>query len=1159
MMKKATKYGILIFAAVLVVAMAFAGAASADEKTVSSWADLKSKVEEWTDKNTMRTIYVDKDITIERTGSFPNKAYYQINVYGNVTIMPATNAKGNKVTINADQKNRIFEVNSGASLTLAGNSGKKLILTGGGTGPIWAIAYGGAVKIDDGGTLFLNDGCTITNCKVSVITFDYGGGVYVDNGGLFVMNGGAITGCSADYGGGVYVADGAKFILENGEISGCSASIVGDLVYVYGDGVFEMNNGHLTDSAEIGSDAVHLFGGTFNMTGGTIDTCVDEGVYINGGMFNMTGGTITRCGTQGVHVAGGVFEMNDGSIIGSKNSGVVVENDAVFTMNGGKITGCTTPTSGGGVYVDDGTFEMNADAVISDCGAGRHGGGVYVKNSTFTMHGGNITGCYADVGGGVYDQDSTFIMDGGDIFGCTAKAWLSTVIYERGGGVYVGTKGTFTMTGGNITKCTAHDNGGGVFVERLFADYTGIFSVSGTATVKDNTKKGETNNVYLDVWPGLYPPHTQKMAVLNFIGPFSGDIGIANPAGEPDVQFGTADAYYEDAANFSSDDGRYLGYLMKNSDTYLLVWADKYAISVDTVYHGTLTANRTEAAANTSVQVVAAADPGYHLNATCWYNASDADNRTYFEDSFKLPGNHGIPVHYVNVSGDFQPNVTVISLDQNGGHGGTAAVNATYGESTFNTSIANPQRTGHIFVGWNLSDSGDELIDVNGTLVSDLSGYTTDGNWTYTGSHGGEVGVIANWSAIIYNVTVIDDGYGTASANISSGSIGTPFLLTVDSVTEGYEFKEWYILDGGVIIDENNVSQIYDRDVIIKALFQKTGSAPVATGSITVNIVWPTDGPLTSAYIQLMPSTKYEELPAPSGSYTHTFTEVEPGVYSVDITYVYADTNATVRKANVLADNTAGPDYTASVSVTLPGLCANTEIIKDENTSIREIKADGLVEEAEYWAFNLSGNVTVTLTLTEDAMSGSQYQFIQDIRQMMPSVNVSGLQPINATVWLSSDDGIRGLSETETVFELYVPFDGQGKYDIRVFRSHNGTTAELQRLNARPVQGTWMDGTYFIGPQGIYIYTDKFSFYAIGYSSTASAVYTPSSSHQTGYTVILPDSVNTTQKPTQNPTPAATQAPTQMPTTQPTQKSPAPVIGLIAGLGIAAVLLRLRR
>ncbi|MBE7075439.1 MAG: hypothetical protein E7375_00005, partial [Clostridiales bacterium] len=80
---------------------------------------------------------------------------------------------------------------------------------------------------------------------------------------------------------------------------------------------------------------------------------------------------------------------------------------------------------------------------------------------------------------------------------------------------------------------------------------------------------------------------------------------------------------------------------------------------------------------------------------------------------------------------------------------GTASVTATYGVSTRFT-ITNPQRTGYTFAGWKLSN-GTKLINVDGTLVANVSGYTdANGKWV----HDGDVTVSAMWTINEYTLTI---------------------------------------------------------------------------------------------------------------------------------------------------------------------------------------------------------------------------------------------------------------------------------------------------------------------------------------------------------------------------------------------------------------------
>ncbi|MDD3349387.1 MAG: S-layer homology domain-containing protein [Eubacteriales bacterium] len=82
----------------------------------------------------------------------------------------------------------------------------------------------------------------------------------------------------------------------------------------------------------------------------------------------------------------------------------------------------------------------------------------------------------------------------------------------------------------------------------------------------------------------------------------------------------------------------------------------------------------------------------------------------------------------------------------------------------------------------------------------------------------------------LYSVTVQNDGNGTASASLNSAAEGAEVTLTA-SANPGYQWKEWQVLSGGVIV-VNNTFYMLGFDAVVKAIFEET---PAAT--YTVDLV----------------------------------------------------------------------------------------------------------------------------------------------------------------------------------------------------------------------------------------------------------------------------------------------------------------------------------
>ena len=80
------------------------------------------------------------------------------------------------------------------------------------------------------------------------------------------------------------------------------------------------------------------------------------------------------------------------------------------------------------------------------------------------------------------------------------------------------------------------------------------------------------------------------------------------------------------------------------------------------------------------------------------------------------------------------------------------------------------------------------------------------------------------------------------------------------------------------------------------------------------------------------------------------------------------------------------------------------------------------------------------------------------------------------------------MSTTTNLMEIIIPYDMTGKSNITVYRNHGGSTTAFRQLSTRPVSGAATDGTYYLDTTNhlIYVYTQKFSTYAIGYTVPSS-------------------------------------------------------------------------
>lgn len=169
--------------------------------------------------------------------------------------------------------------------------------------------------------------------------------------------------------------------------------------------------------------------------------------------IDLNGHTITAANNQrAFNINGGTLEIKDsvgngiiqgnGTVTGSGGAIYMEGSGSALTISGGTIQGFTASTSGGGVYMSDGTFNMTGGA-IENCTA-PEGAGVKMypdsgNTCTFTMSDlAEIKNCSNDGVSIAWSGTSKFIMSGGTIdnnkgYGLWTSARSNTEILLSGG------------------------------------------------------------------------------------------------------------------------------------------------------------------------------------------------------------------------------------------------------------------------------------------------------------------------------------------------------------------------------------------------------------------------------------------------------------------------------------------------------------------------------------------------------------------------------------------------------------------------------------------------------------------------------------------------------------------------------------------------------
>ncbi|MBR5012714.1 MAG: InlB B-repeat-containing protein, partial [Clostridia bacterium] len=177
-----------------------------------------------------------------------------------------------------------------------------------------------------------------------------------------------------------------------------------------------------------------------------------------------------------------------------------------------------------------------------------------------------------------------------------------------------------------------------------------------------------------------------------------------------------------------------------------------------------------------------------------WFMETKFENEVTEDTIVKTASNHSIYAKWT-------ANTYAITLNQNGADiEGTLSVEAVY-EVTTSFEIVNPQKVGYSLEGfYSAPAEGVKVIDVNGRLMTNVTGYTNqDGKW----ARAENTTLYAVWKENTYTLTldalkgtlpatagwtIIDDGH-KATKQVQFNS---PYGILIEPVLNGYRFDGWY-------------------------------------------------------------------------------------------------------------------------------------------------------------------------------------------------------------------------------------------------------------------------------------------------------------------------------------------------------------------------------
>ena len=206
-----------------------------------------------------------------------------------------------------------------------------------------------------------------------------------------------------------------------------------------------------------------------------------------------------------------------------------------------------------------------------------------------------------------------------------------------------------------------------------------------------------------------------------------------------------------------------------------------------------------------------------------------------------------------------------------------------------------------------------------------------------------------------YTVTVSNDGNGTGTATPSTAAAGTTIILTA-MPKEGYQFKEWQVISGGVTI-KNNKFTMPDNNVEVKAIFEE--DTPPAPTEHTVTVTSGGNGTASASHAKAIVGTEITLTATPKTGYHFKEWQVISGSVTIkDDKFLMPDSNVEVR---AIFEKDAPPvptEFTITVKTDGNGTASASHAKAVVGTEIRLTATPKEGYHFKEWQV-ISGNVTI--------------------------------------------------------------------------------------------------------------------------------------------------------------------------------------------------------
>lgn len=360
-----------------------------------------------------------------------------------------------------------------------------------------------------------------------------------------------------------------------------------------------------------------------------------------------------------------------------------------------------------------------------------------------------------------------------------------------------------------------------------------------------------------------------------------------------------------------------------------------------------------------------------------------------------------------------------------------------------------------------IHDALDIKTPTGGTINTNRAPYIAESDGT-TPAREVVIGIAKKYT-VIYNT---NGGSAVGSATVSEGH-----KLTAPNAPakDGYTFHGWY-KDAAFTNSWNFDTDTVTGNTTLYAKWAETAKLYGISGT-----VYASDGTTTASgvSVKLMKGDKQVASATSDSNGAYSFTGVAPGVYNI-----VAEKDDTTQTTLVIVTN----HNETGKNVTLPQSKVNSKLTVN-GADTPDVVAGGLDKEAAAVKNENSSAASVKVEMTVESKSDTEVNSA-DKTNIEASAPGKTLEYLDIKVTQTVDGTDSAITKTENMMEIVIPYDMTGKSNITVYRNHGDSATAFTQLSTRPESGA-TDGTYYLDTVNhlIYVYTQKFSTYAIGYNT----------------------------------------------------------------------------